>query len=51
MGKIPGKAINERREKVWFLMLKGHNPQSIIKTLGTTKTVIYNDINFLTDKS
>jgi hypothetical protein len=32
-------------------MLKGHNPQSIIKTLGSTKTVIYNDINFLTEKS
>lgn len=32
-------------------MLKGHNPTSIIKTLGTTKTVVYNDIKFLTDKS
>ncbi|HET7147514.1 MAG TPA: hypothetical protein VFI73_03360 [Candidatus Nitrosopolaris sp.] len=51
MGKIPATAINERREKVWFMMLKGHNPQSIIKTLGTTKTVVYNDINFLTEKS
>ena len=51
MGKIPLKDTNERREKVWFLMLKGHNPQSIIKTLRSTKTVIYNDINFLTKKS
>jgi hypothetical protein len=51
MGKIPATAINERREKVWFLMLKGHNPQSIIKTLGTTKTVVYNDLQFLTEKS
>ena len=51
MGKIPLKDTNERREKVWFLMLKGQNPQSIIKTLHTTKTVIYNDINFLTKKS
>ena len=32
-------------------MLKGHNPQSIIKTLRSTKTVVYNDINFLTEKS
>jgi hypothetical protein len=39
------------REKVWFLMLKGHNPTSIIKTLGSTQTIIYNDINFLTEKS
>ena len=51
MVKIPTKATNERREKVWFLMLKGHNPQSIIKTLRSTKTVVYNDINFLTEKS
>jgi hypothetical protein len=51
MGKIPAKNTNERREKVWFLMLKGHNPQSIIKTLGTTKTVVYNDIKFLSQKS
>jgi hypothetical protein len=32
-------------------MLKGQNPQSIIKTLGTTKTVVYNDIKFLTERS
>jgi len=51
MGKIPLKATNERREKVWFLMLKGYNPQSIIKTLRITKTVIYNDIKFLSEKS
>jgi hypothetical protein len=51
MGKIPAKATNERRDRVWFLMLKGQNPQSIIKTLGTTKTVVYNDIKFLTERS
>ena len=51
MARIPVKVTNERREKVWFLMLKGQNPQSIIKTLHTTKTVVYNDINFLTKKS
>ena len=32
-------------------MLKGHNPQSIIKTLGATETIIYNDIRFQTEKS
>ncbi|MDQ6865273.1 MAG: hypothetical protein M3044_15785 [Thermoproteota archaeon] len=51
MGKIPSKATNERRDRVWFLLLKGQNPQSIIKTLGTTKTVVYNDIKFLKEKS
>jgi len=28
--KISAKATSERREKVWFLMLKGHNPQYIL---------------------
>ena len=51
MARIPAKVTNQRREKVWFLMLKGHNPQSIIKELGTTETVVYNDIQFLTEKS
>ncbi|MGB7954417.1 MAG: hypothetical protein WCF23_10575 [Candidatus Nitrosopolaris sp.] len=51
MVKIPAKATNERREKVWFLLLKGHSPQSIIKTLHTTQTVTYNDIKFLTERS
>ena len=51
MVKIPAKANNERREKVWFLLLKGHSPQSIIKTLHTTQTVTYNDIKFLTERS
>ena len=37
-------------ERVWFLMLKGHSPQSIIKTLHTTQTVTYNDIKFLTER-
>jgi len=32
-------------------MLKGHSPQSIIKTLHTTQTVVYNDIKFLTERS
>ena len=32
-------------------MLRGHSPQSIIKILRTTETVVYNDIKFLTEKS
>jgi hypothetical protein len=32
-------------------MLKGYNRQSIIKTLGSTQTVIYNDMKYLTDRS
>ncbi|MGB6673840.1 MAG: hypothetical protein WBE34_15525 [Candidatus Nitrosopolaris sp.] len=51
MPKLAMKETNERREKFWFLMLKGHNPTSIIKTLGSTQTIIYNDIRFLTEKS
>jgi hypothetical protein len=32
-------------------MLKGHNPQSIIKTLGSTETIVYNDMKYLTERS
>ena len=49
--KIPARVTNERRERVWFLILKGYSPQSIIKTLHTTQTVVYNDIKFLTERS
>jgi DNA-binding NarL/FixJ family response regulator len=51
MGKVPAKVINERRQKVWFLMLKGHNPQSITKELHVCDATIYNDIKYLTQKS
>jgi hypothetical protein len=52
LAKISAKATNERREKVWFLMLKGHNPHSINKILQVSSSVtIYNDIKFLTKKS
>ena len=51
MTKIPIKATNERRDQVWFLMLKGHNPTSIIKELNARNATIYNDIKFLTEKS
>src|SRR2546428_4667811 len=51
MAKISAKATNERRQKVWYLMLRVHSPQSIIKKLRTTETVVYNDIKFLTKKS
>jgi hypothetical protein len=49
MAKIPAKVTNERREKVWFLMLKGHNAPAIGKTLQSPTITIYNDIKFLTD--
>jgi hypothetical protein len=32
-------------------MLKGYNRQSIVKTLGSTQTVIYNDMKYLTERS
>ena len=39
--------MNEER----FLMLQGHSPQSIKKTLNITNTIVYNDLNALTQKS
>jgi len=51
MGKISGKLTNERREQVWFLMLKGHNVHSIRKTLNISNPTAYRDIQFLTKKS
>jgi hypothetical protein len=51
LGRAPAKVTNERREKVWFLMLKGHNPPSIIKELNFCSATIYNDIKFLTERS
>lgn len=51
MGRTPAKVTNERREKVWFLKLKGHNPPSIIKELNVCSATIYNNIKFLTEKS
>src|SRR6266487_1741297 len=51
MTKISTKATNERREQVWFLMLKGHNAQAMSKTLQVSHVTIYNDIKFLTKKS
>jgi hypothetical protein len=51
LGKAPLKVVNERREKVWFLMLQGSSPQQIKKTLNITNTIVYNDLNALTQKS
>jgi hypothetical protein len=51
MAKIPAKVTSQRREKVWFLMLKGHNAPAIGKTLQSPTITIYNDIKFLTKKS
>jgi len=49
--RVPTKVTNARRENVWNLLLTGHTPQEIIKTLGTTQAVIYKDLNFLTEES
>ena len=51
MVRIPAKVTNDRREKVWFLMLKGQNAPSISKTLHSPTITIYKDIKFLTKKS
>jgi hypothetical protein len=51
MVRIPAKVTNERREKVWFLMLKGHSPPSIVKELNVCNATVYKDIKFLTEKS
>jgi IS30 family transposase len=51
LAKISTKATNERRQQVWFLMLRGHNAQSMSKTLNVSHVTIYTDIKFLTKKS
>ena len=51
MTKISAKATNERRQQVWFLMLKGHNPEFMSKTLNVSHVTIYNDIKFFAKKS
>jgi hypothetical protein len=51
MVKIPAKETNGRREKVWYLMLKGNNAPSISKILHSPSATTYNDIKFLTKKS
>jgi hypothetical protein len=45
------KLTNERREQVWLLMLKGHNPQAIKKELNLTNPTLYKDVKFLTNQS
>ncbi len=51
MPKNSQKAIESRRDQVWHLMLKGHNPQSIKSELNIPRTTVYRDIAFLTKKS
>ena len=51
MGRAPVKAANERRQKLWVLMLKGHSPPSIVKELNVGNATVYKDIKFLTEKS
>jgi len=51
MEKISSKATNERRQQVYFLLLKGHNAPFMCKTLNVSNVTIYNDIKFLRNKS
>lgn len=51
MTKVSAKITNARREKVWYLMLKGNNASSISKILHSPAATTYNDIKFLTKKS
>ena len=51
MVRVPTRVTNDRREKIWNLLLTGHTPLQIIKTLGTRRAVIYKDIDFLTEES
>ena len=51
MGRASAKAANERRQKLWILMLKGHSPPSIVKELNVCSATVYKDIEFLTKKS
>jgi hypothetical protein len=51
LGRAPAEAANERRQKLWILMLKGHSPPSIVKELNVCNATVYKDIKFLTEKS
>jgi hypothetical protein len=43
--------MHEKRDRVWLLMLKGRDPQSIKRELNMTNPTLYIDIQFLTKKS
>jgi hypothetical protein len=51
MGRASAKAANDRRQKLWILMLKGNSPPSIVKELNVCNATVYKDIKFLTEKS
>jgi hypothetical protein len=51
MARVSAKVSNERRQQVWFLMLKGHNGPSIAKMLNSPYITVHKDIKFLTKKS
>jgi hypothetical protein len=51
LGKNSIETVEARREQVWHLMLKGHNPQFIKKELDITRATVYRDIGFLQKKS
>jgi len=43
--------INERRDQVWLLMLKGRDLQFIKRELNLANPTLYRDIQFLQRKS
>jgi heat shock protein HspQ len=49
--KTTAKEINERREQVYFHMLRGENAQQIMKSLNLTQATVYRDIRFLGKRS
>lgn len=51
MPKNSQKAIESRRDRVWEMILRGHNPQSIKSELNIPRTTVYRDIRYLTHKS
>jgi hypothetical protein len=51
VGRVPVKVTNARREKVYFLMLQGHNAPSIAKIINSPNITVYKGIQFLTKKS
>src|SRR5437899_12009719 len=51
MGKLPIKLTNERRERVWHLLLKGYNANETKRILNISNATVHRDIKFLTTKS
>jgi hypothetical protein len=49
--KTTDKEINNRREKVYFALLRGENAYQIMKTLNLPQATVYRDIRALGKKS